>query len=130
MAVTLTTDDGARFSASLTGRRTFGAAAAAPAAIRGAVLIRVHGVTLWLRRLPCGPDPTTTRRASDDDHLEPLEHPDHRTCRRLARPRPRPDGLRTAVSAAVARRLFLAALGRLPVTVHPRLRRASGSAGR
>ena len=58
VAVTLTTDDGARFSASLTGRRTSrGPLRAAPAAIRGAVLIRVHGITLWLRRLPVRPRP-------------------------------------------------------------------------
>ena len=58
VAVTLTTDAGERFSASLTGRRTsHGAWRAAPAALRGAALIRAHGMTLWLRRLPVRPRP-------------------------------------------------------------------------
>jgi predicted NAD/FAD-binding protein/DUF1365 family protein len=62
IAVTLITDDGGVFSASLTGsdpatptrsevRR------AAPAAARGAALIRAHGVLLWARRLPIRPRP-------------------------------------------------------------------------
>ncbi|MGY2701034.1 DUF1365 family protein [Nocardioides sp. HB32] len=58
VAVTLTSDDGARFSASLTGRRsTHGPLRAAPAALRGALLIRAHGLALWLRRLPVRPRP-------------------------------------------------------------------------
>lgn len=53
VAVTLTTEDGSRFSASLTGQRSDrGAWRAAPAALTGAVLIRLHGIALWLRRLP------------------------------------------------------------------------------
>ncbi len=57
-AVTLTTDDGARFSASLSGTRSDrGPLRAAPAALRGALLIRLHGVALWLRRLPVRPRP-------------------------------------------------------------------------
>jgi predicted NAD/FAD-binding protein/DUF1365 family protein len=53
LVVNLTTDDGARFHASLSGRRTTAAPRrAAPAAIRGALLIRMHGIWLWLRRLP------------------------------------------------------------------------------
>lgn len=62
IAVTLTTDDGEVFSASLAGvdpasptladvRR------AAPAAARGAALIRAHGVWLWARRLRVHPRP-------------------------------------------------------------------------
>jgi predicted NAD/FAD-binding protein/DUF1365 family protein len=58
IAITLHTDDGATFSASLAGRRTTGSALrAAPAAIRGAALIRIHGIWLWLRRLPVQPRP-------------------------------------------------------------------------
>ncbi|MGB0099888.1 MAG: DUF1365 family protein [Nocardioides sp.] len=58
VAVTLHTDDGAVFSASLTGERSDrGALRAAPAALLGALLIRVHGVALWLRRLPIRPRP-------------------------------------------------------------------------
>jgi len=62
ISVNLTTDDGARFSASLTGHRTAGhsrseALRAAPAALRGALLIRLHGIALWLRRLPIRPRP-------------------------------------------------------------------------
>ena len=53
IAVTLHSDGDARFSASLTGKRSSTSALrAAPAALRGSVLIRLHGVWLWLRRLP------------------------------------------------------------------------------
>ncbi|MDF1604316.1 FAD-dependent oxidoreductase [Nocardioides sp. YIM 152315] len=58
VAVTLTTADGARFSASMDGYRTDDPPwRAAPAALRGAALIRAHGVALWLRRLPIRPRP-------------------------------------------------------------------------
>ncbi|HEY3530503.1 MAG TPA: DUF1365 family protein [Nocardioides sp.] len=58
VAVTLHTDDGAAFSASLAGRRTeVSTWLAAPAALRGSALIRMHGVALWLRRLPVQPRP-------------------------------------------------------------------------
>jgi uncharacterized protein len=58
VAITLHTDDGATFSASLTGRRTeVSARRAAPAALRGSALIRAHGIALWLRRLPLQPRP-------------------------------------------------------------------------
>lgn len=63
IVVTLHSDDGpddekAVFSASLTGRRTdHGAWRAAPTALRGTVLIRAHGIWLWLRRLPIRPRP-------------------------------------------------------------------------
>jgi len=64
VAVTLVTEakDGeqsTRFSASLRGEATDTSPwRAAPAALRGAVLIRTHGVWLWLRRLPIRPRPT------------------------------------------------------------------------
>ena len=49
----------ARFSASLRGEVTDSSPwRAAPAALRGALLIRAHGVRLWLRRLPIRPRPT------------------------------------------------------------------------
>ena len=58
VAVTLHTDDGARFGAWLHGEpadvrplRT------APAALRTSLLIRAHGVRLWARRLPVRPRP-------------------------------------------------------------------------
>lgn len=58
VAVTLHTDDGATFSASLSGRRTADPARrAATAALRASVLIRAHGLALWLRRLPVQPRP-------------------------------------------------------------------------
>ena len=67
VAVSLRTDDGAVFSASLTGTRTPGgttrraaqlqALRAAPAALRGSILIRAHGIWLWVRRLPVRPRP-------------------------------------------------------------------------
>lgn len=56
IAVTLRTDDGAAFSASLSGVRTEqGAWRAAPAALRGTLLIHAHGILLWARRLPVRP---------------------------------------------------------------------------
>jgi len=59
IVVGLTTEDGSRFHASLSGRRTEPAARrAAAAAIRVAVLIRMHGIRLWLRRLPVQPRPS------------------------------------------------------------------------
>jgi len=67
VAVTLHTDDGATFSASLAGRRTeISPLRAAPAAVRASALIRVHGIALWARglrvqRRPAGHDGRTTR---------------------------------------------------------------------
>ena len=59
VAVTLRADDGEVFSASLTGTRgTTGPLRAAPAALRGSLLIRAHGIWLWARRLPVRPRPT------------------------------------------------------------------------
>lgn len=53
VGVTLHSDNGAVFSASLTGtHQDISAIKTAPAAIRTALLIRMHGVWLWLRRLP------------------------------------------------------------------------------
>lgn len=56
VGVSLRTDDGSRFEASLIGR-----AAPAPrialAGLRGALLIRLHGIRLWLRGLPVQPRP-------------------------------------------------------------------------
>jgi uncharacterized protein len=59
LAVTLHSDDGAVFSASLTGIPTDSSPLrAAPAALVGALQIRMHGIWLWLRRLPVRPRPT------------------------------------------------------------------------
>ena len=59
VAVTLHSDDGAAFSASLTGIPTDHCPRrAAPAALVGAAQIRMHGIRLWLRRLPVRPRPT------------------------------------------------------------------------
>ncbi len=53
IAVTLHSDGDARFSAALTGYRSDTSPfRAAPASLRGSLLIRTHGVWLWLRRLP------------------------------------------------------------------------------
>jgi predicted NAD/FAD-binding protein len=58
VAVTLHTDDDAAFSASLTGVATGrGPLRAAPAALVGALQIRMHGIWLWVRRLPVRPRP-------------------------------------------------------------------------
>jgi uncharacterized protein len=68
VAVTLHSDDGAVFSAVVSGARLRGRAGravarhvvwrTAPAGIRGSVLIRMHGVWLWARRLRVHPRPT------------------------------------------------------------------------
>ena len=58
VAVSLHTDDGALFTATLRGE--VGDARplrAAPAALRASLLIRAHGIVLWLRRLPVRPRP-------------------------------------------------------------------------
>jgi predicted NAD/FAD-binding protein/DUF1365 family protein len=58
IAVSLHSDDGAVFSASVVGTPTQGQAPqAALASLRGALLIRAHGVWLWIRRLPVQPRP-------------------------------------------------------------------------
>ena len=63
VAVTLVTDDEPAperlFSASLPGEASDPSPwRAAPAALRSSLLIRAHGVWLWLRRLPIRPRPT------------------------------------------------------------------------
>ena len=56
LAVRLVTEDGARFDATLDGRPT--APPRLPlAGLRGAALIRAHGIALWARRLPIRPRP-------------------------------------------------------------------------
>jgi DUF1365 family protein len=58
VAVTLHAEDASTFSASLTGVPTdHGPLRAAPAALLGALQIRLHGGWLWLRRLPVRPRP-------------------------------------------------------------------------
>jgi DUF1365 family protein len=61
IGVALRTDDGAVFSASLTGQPASTGAPvlrAAVASLRGSVLIRMHGWWLWLRRIPVHPRPS------------------------------------------------------------------------
>jgi DUF1365 family protein len=63
VATTLHTDDGATFSASMSGRRVeTSPRRAAPAALRASALIRAHGIALWLRRLPVQPRPEGSTR--------------------------------------------------------------------
>ena len=58
VAVTLHAADGQPFSASLTGVRTHSSGLRSlGASVRESLLIRVHGVVLWLRRLPVKPRP-------------------------------------------------------------------------
>lgn len=57
VAVTLHTEDGVRFSAAVTGAPSRRPPRVALAALRGAALIRMHGIVLWLRRLPVRPRP-------------------------------------------------------------------------
>jgi predicted NAD/FAD-binding protein/DUF1365 family protein len=63
VAVTLHSDDGAVFSASLDGVPiTTSPLRSAPAALRGALLIRAHGIWLWARRLGIRPRPAHPRQ--------------------------------------------------------------------
>lgn len=70
LAVGLRTADSARFDAGLTGEP-----AAPPllplAGLRGAALIRAHGIALWLRRVPVQPRPDTATPARElqEGHL-------------------------------------------------------------
>ncbi len=64
ITVSLVSDGDARFTAALSGDRALDGASpaaarrAAPAALRVAALIRLHGLWLWARRLPIRPRPT------------------------------------------------------------------------
>lgn len=63
VAVTLRADDGEVFSAVLSGRRTSASPwRTAPAALTGSLLIRMHGIWLWARRLPLRPRPEHPRQ--------------------------------------------------------------------
>jgi DUF1365 family protein len=63
VAVTLHSDDGAVFSASLDGEpTTTSPLRSAPAALRGSLLIRAHGIWLWARRLGVRPRPRHQRQ--------------------------------------------------------------------
>ncbi len=63
VSVTLHSDDGAVFSASLDGRPTTASPLrSAPAALRGTVLIHAHGIWLWARRLGVRPRPDHPRQ--------------------------------------------------------------------
>ena len=117
------------FSASLTGRRSqLTPIRAAPAAIRHALLIRMHGIWLWLRRLPIQPRrPTTTTRSVPMTITPERRSANHWPGLDLVPPaRARPS------RARIARRLFAAAVNRLDVTVHVGAARrdARPSAGR
>ena len=73
VAVTLHAE-GTRFSASLAGHRTDrGAVRSTTAAVRGSALIRMHGIWLWLRRLPIRPRPTHAQLA-----VQPTRRTAHR----------------------------------------------------
>jgi DUF1365 family protein len=63
VTVTLHTDDGAVFTAALSGRpTTTSPLRAAPAALRGTLLIHAHGIWLWARRLGIRPRPEHARQ--------------------------------------------------------------------
>ena len=64
IAVTLRTDNGEVFSASLSGRRSARTSPwrSAPASLRGSLLIRLHGIWLWARRLPIRHRPVHARQ--------------------------------------------------------------------
>ncbi len=58
VAVTLHTEDGSPFSASVSGHRTHSSGwRSLGSALRGSALIRAHGIWLWARRLPILPRP-------------------------------------------------------------------------
>ena len=106
VTVTLHSDDGAVFTASLDGEpdRRPRPLRSAPAALRGALLIRAHGIWLWARRLRdphATRPPTTGRRLTMTTDALPPGH-------RVARPRTAvPTGFKADVSAQIARQLFL-----------------------
>ena len=106
VSVTLHSDDGAVFSASLDGRPTTASPLrSAPAALRGALLIRAHGIWLWARRLGIRPrpaPPTTGRRLmmTTTPSARPPRGPD--SAQRPLRPQGR--GLRPDRAPAVPRR--------------------------
>ncbi|KAA1420247.1 DUF1365 family protein [Nocardioides humilatus] len=64
--VELFTGDGARFTASVVGTPIERPPIVALSALRGAVLIRLHGIALWLRGLPVQPRPA---------YVKPTAHP-------------------------------------------------------
>lgn len=67
VSVTLHTDDGATFTASLNGAAALEPRDQRRAAFgswRGTVLIRMHGIWLWLRRLPVHPRPSSRQGVS------------------------------------------------------------------
>lgn len=69
IAITLHTDSGARFDAGLTGMP--GTAPTLPlAGLRGAALIRAHGIALWARRVPVQPRPVHDPTPSIDPTQE------------------------------------------------------------
>ena len=86
VAVTLHAE-GTSFSASLAGHRTdTGTLRSTSAALRGSALIRMHGIWLWLRRLPVRPRPThaqlavqPTRRTASSPADHPADHTADRT---------------------------------------------------
>ena len=57
VSVTLRTEGGSRFSASVVGVPVERPPAVALSALRGALLIRLHGIALWLSGLPVRPRP-------------------------------------------------------------------------
>lgn len=64
LGVTLKTASGGRFSAALTGRECSSPPWWAPfASLRDAARIRIHGITLWVRRLPIQPRPSHHQEA-------------------------------------------------------------------
>ena len=82
VAVTLHAE-GTRFSASLAGHRTdTGTVRSTSAALRGSALIRMHGIWLWLRRLPVRPRPAHAQLAVQPTRRtapSPADHPADRT---------------------------------------------------
>ena len=91
---------------------------AAPAALRGSVLIRAHGIALWLRR-PAGPARGRTATTSPRKERPmttvpepPRDRPVARP-RRASRPGRAPPSRRTSPAGCSA-----AGVRRLPVTVH------------
>ena len=115
IAITLRTDDGDRFSASLSGHRAnLTPRRTASAAIRGAALIRMHGMWLWLASPPDPAAPRPRPEGSSDMTVT--------SARRAANHWPGldvlPTGPRAWISARIARTLFETAVNRLDVTVH------------
>ncbi len=84
--------------------------------LRGALLIRLHGIWLWLRRLPVRPRPRPRHRTRQE-RVEMTTTANRVSANYWPGLDELPTGPQAAIAARIARRLFRAAVSRLDVTV-------------